>query len=90
MPIPARPEYSGEDPSPEPAEDEDPTQSERRLQPELGRVKPVEKKKPIESEWEAGLSDDVDEEAAQNRRMIRHVQGVARQVSMNPGDGMDL
>ncbi|MBB4067324.1 conjugal transfer protein TraG [Gellertiella hungarica] len=90
LPIPARPEYSGEDPSPEPAEDEDPTQSERRLQPELGRVKQVEKKKPIESEWEAGLSDDVDEEAAQNRRMIRHVQGVARQVSMNPGDGMDL
>ena len=38
----------------------------------------------------AGLSDDVDEEAAQNRRMIRNVQGVARQVSMNPGDGMDL
>lgn len=90
LPIPARPEYSGEDPSPEPAEDEDPTQSERRLQPELGRVKPVEKKKPIENEWEAGLTDDVDEDAAQNRRMIRHVQGVARQVSMNPGDGMDL
>ncbi len=90
LPIPARPEYSSEDPSPEPAEDEDPTQSERRLQPELGRVKPAEKKKPIESEWEAGLSDDVDEEAAQNRRMIRNVQGVARQVSMNPGDGMDL
>ncbi|KRW96488.1 MAG: conjugal transfer protein TraG [Devosia sp.] len=90
LPIPARPEYSSEDPSPEPAEDEDPTQSERRLQPELGRVKPAENKKPIESEWEAGLSDDVDEEAAQNRRMIRNVQGVARQVSMNPGDGMDL
>ena len=90
LPLPARPECSGEDTSPEPAEDEDPTQSERRLQPELSRVKPVEKKKPIENEWETGLSDDPDEEAAQNRRMIRHVQGVARQVSMNPGDGMDL
>jgi type IV secretion system protein VirD4 len=90
LPIPARPEYSGEDLSPEPAEDEDPTQSERRLQPELSRLRPVERRKPIENEWEAGLSDDLDEEAAQNRRMIRHVQGVARQVSMNPGDGMDL
>ena len=90
LPIPERPEYSGGHPSAEPAEDEDPTQSERRLQPELSRVKPVEKKKPIENEFEAGLSDDPDEEAAQNRRMIRHVQGVARQVSMNSGDGMDL
>ncbi|WP_425063477.1 conjugal transfer protein TraG [Pyruvatibacter mobilis] len=90
LPIPERQEYSSEESSPELAEDEDPTQSERRLQPELVRVKPVEKKKPIENEFEAGLSDDGDEEAGQNRRMIRHVQGVARQVSMNPGDGMDL
>ncbi|MBB6014515.1 type IV secretion system protein VirD4 [Aquamicrobium lusatiense] len=90
LPIPERPEYSGEEPSSEPAEDEDPTQSERRLQPELTRVKPVEKKKPIENEFEAGLADDPDEEAAQNRRMMTHAQGIARQVSMNPGDGMEL
>ncbi|MEZ5826468.1 MAG: conjugal transfer protein TraG [Geminicoccaceae bacterium] len=90
LPIPERPEYSGEEPSLEPAEDEDPTQSERRLQPELSRVRPVEKKKPIENEWEAGLSDDGDEEAGQNRRMIRHMQDTARRVSMNPHDRMDL
>ncbi|AJE45696.1 conjugal transfer protein TraG [Celeribacter indicus] len=72
------------------AEDEDPTESERRLQPELNRVKPVEKKKPIENEFEAGLGDDVDEEAVQNRRMVRHVQSIARQISMDPNDGMDL
>ena len=90
LPIPARPEHSVEDPSPEPAEDEDPTQSERRLQPELGRVKPVEKKKPIENEFEAGLADDGDEEVGQNRRMIRHMLDTARRVSMNPHDRMDL
>jgi len=71
-------------------DDEDTTESERRLQPELSRVKPVEKKKPIENEFEFAPPDDVDEEAVQNRRMIRQVQGIARQVAMDPNDGMDL
>ena len=89
LPIPVRPE-SLEDTHDPPVDDEDPTESERRLQPELRRAKPVEKKKPIENEWEAGLSDDADEAAVQNRRMVRHVQTVARQVSMNPHEGMDM
>jgi type IV secretion system protein VirD4 len=89
LPIPTRPEGT-DDPVAGEAEDEDPTESERRLQPELNRVKPVEKMKPIENEFEAGLGDDVDEEAVQNRRMVRHVQSIARQVSMDPNDGMDL
>ncbi|MFN8680329.1 conjugal transfer protein TraG [Paracoccus sp. P2] len=89
LPIPSRPAGT-EDPMPGEAEDEDPTESERRLQPELNRVKPVEKKKPIENEFEAGLGDDVDEEAVQTRRMVRHVQSIARQVSMDPNDGMEL
>ncbi|WP_283179946.1 conjugal transfer protein TraG [Gemmobacter sp. 24YEA27] len=89
LPIPARPD-GAQDAGAGDAEDEDPTESERRLQPELNRVKPVEKKKPIENEFEAGLSDDVDEEAVQNRRMVHHVQSIARQVSMNPNDGMEL
>ena len=89
LPIPVRPESLEDTPDP-PVDDEDPTESERRLQPELRRAKPVEKKKPIENEWEAGLSDDADEAAVQNRRMVRHVQTVARQVSMNPHEGMDL
>ena len=53
-------------------------------------MKPVEKKKPIENEFEFAPPDDVDEEAVQNRRMIRQVQGIARQVAMDPNDGMDL
>ena len=89
LPIPTRPGGT-DDPMPGDTEDEDPTESERRLQPELNRVKPVEKKKPIENEFEAGLGDDVDEEAVQNRRMVRHVQSIARQISMDPNDGMDL
>jgi type IV secretion system protein VirD4 len=88
LPIPARPEavdaHSGDR-----SDDEDPTESERRLQPELNRSKPVEKKKPIESEFEP--PDDTDEDdAVRNRQMIRQVQGLARQVSLDPNDGMEL
>ena len=89
LPIPARP-GPAEDDEDHMADDEDPTESERRLQPELSRVKPVEKKKPIENEFEPDLSDDVDEDVARNRRMIRQVQGIARQVAMDPNDGMEL
>jgi len=89
LPIPARP-GPAEDDEEHMRDDEDPTESERRLQPELSRVKPVEKKKPIENEFEPHLSDDVDEDVARNRRMIRQVQGIARQVAMDPNDGMEL
>ncbi|MEO5322875.1 conjugal transfer protein TraG [Mesorhizobium sp. CC13] len=72
-------------------DDEDPTESERRLQPELNRVKPVEKKEPIENEFEIDPSDDGDDDdAVRNRRMTRLMQGVARQVSLDPNDGMEL
>ena len=89
LPIPARPEAAVDEDNPM-TDDEDTTESERRLQPELSRVKPVEKKTPIENEFEFDPPDDVDEEAVQNRRMIRQVQGIARQVAMDPNDGMDL
>ncbi|MGN7712610.1 conjugal transfer protein TraG [Agrobacterium radiobacter] len=71
-------------------EDEDPTESERRRQPELSRVKPVEKKEPIENEFEIEPPDEVEEEAIRNRRMSRLMQGVARQLSLDPNDGMEL
>jgi type IV secretion system protein VirD4 len=71
--------------------DEDPTASERRQQPELDRVKPVEKKTPVENEFEIDVDrDDDDEVAARNRRLTRMAQGVARQVSLDPNDGMEL
>ncbi|MQB35446.1 conjugal transfer protein TraG [Agrobacterium tumefaciens] len=72
------------------SDDEDTTNSERRQQPELRRVTPVEKKVPIENEFEIGPPDDTDEDAVRNRRMVRQMQGVARQVSLDPNDGMDL
>ncbi|MBS7701418.1 MULTISPECIES: conjugal transfer protein TraG [unclassified Chelatococcus] len=72
-------------------DDEDPTESERRLQPELNRVNPVEKKEPIENEFEIDPSDDGDDDdAVRNRRLTSIMQGAARQVSLDPNDGMEL
>nr|WP_313372897.1 conjugal transfer protein TraG [Brucella intermedia] len=89
MPIPARPEALDVPPAGR-SDDEDPTDSERRLQPELSRAKPVEKKTPIENEFEIEPPDDIDEDAIRNRRMIRQMQGVARQVALDPNDDMEL
>jgi type IV secretion system protein VirD4 len=89
LPLPVRPQAAKSDTSPT-EDDEDPTQSERRRQPELERVNPVEKKEPIENEFDIEEDGDGDEEATRNRQMLRTMRGVARQVSMDPGDGMEL
>ncbi|WP_332119837.1 type IV secretory system conjugative DNA transfer family protein, partial [Azorhizobium caulinodans] len=72
--------------------DDDPTGSEHRHQPELSRVKPVEKSQPIENEFEfdTDRDDEMEDVATRNRRMTGLMQGVARQVSLNPNDGMGL
>ena len=89
LPRPTRPE-TAEPGSAAETSDEDPTDSERRQQPELNRVEPIEKKAPIENEFEIGLADEAEADAVHNSRMNRLMQGVARQVSLDPGDGMEL
>ncbi len=89
LPVPPRPEITETKPAPE-NEDDDPTESERRLQPELNRVQPVERKEPIENEFEIGIPDDDEDEATRNSQMNRMMQGVARQASLDPGDDMDM
>lgn len=89
LPVPTRSEPTDAIAAPIPS-DEDPTESERRHQPELNRTALQEKKAPIENEFEFDLPEEPDEEAAQNRRMTRLMQGVARQVSLDPNDGMEL
>lgn len=90
IPLPPRPQVAEEIKPTAGTGDEDPTESERRQQPELNRVKPVEKKAPIDNEFEIGLADEAEDDAARNSRMNRLVQGAARQVSLDPGDGMEL
>ncbi|MDK4713252.1 conjugal transfer protein TraG [Rhizobium sp. CNPSo 4039] len=72
------------------AGDEDPTGSERRHQPELERAAPVEKKAPIENEFDGGFDDEADDDTARISRANQIMQGVARQVSLDPNDGMEL
>ncbi|RUW85437.1 conjugal transfer protein TraG [Mesorhizobium sp. M1E.F.Ca.ET.063.01.1.1] len=71
-------------------DDEDPTGSEQRQQPELNRAPPVEKMATIENEFEIDPVDDGDHDAVSNRRLARLMEGVARQVSLDPDDGMKL
>ncbi|QIB32941.1 conjugal transfer protein TraG [Ancylobacter pratisalsi] len=91
LPVPATQESTGGSAAIE-GQDDDPTGSEHRHQPELSRVRAVEKIQPIENEFEfdRDRDDEMDDVAARNRRMTGLMQGVARQVSLNPNDGMEL
>jgi type IV secretion system protein VirD4 len=88
MPLPSRPH----DPTarPDGTGDDDPTGSERRRQPELTTARTVEKKAPIDNEFELDGADDADDDTAGAGRLNQVMQGVARQVSLDPNDGMDL
>lgn len=70
--------------------DDDPTDSERRHQPELSRTRAVERKPVLENEFEIDPRDDVDEDAARLSRMTQTMRQVARQASLDPGDGIEL
>ncbi|HQS18377.1 MAG: conjugal transfer protein TraG [Rhodospirillales bacterium 24-66-33] len=70
--------------------DDDPTDSERRHQPELNKAKTVEKKEPIDNEFSPDPADDIEDDTARISRMDRTMRQVARQASLDPGDGVDL
>ena len=72
------------------ASEEDATDSEQRRRPELSRTKPVEKKAPLENEFEIDPADDAQEETARTSGMNRMMQRMARQISLDPNDGMEL
>jgi type IV secretion system protein VirD4 len=71
-------------------DDEDPTGSEKRHQPELIRTAPADRKTPMENEFEIDPADDEPDDAARNSRMDRLMQGLARQVSPDSNVGMEL
>ncbi|MFG1433296.1 type IV secretory system conjugative DNA transfer family protein [Xanthobacter sp. V2C-8] len=72
------------------SDDEDTTGSEQRRQPELARVETVEAPAQPRNEFEIDLVDETDDDVARTSRMTRLIQGVARQVSLDPNDGMEL
>lgn len=91
LPIPHRPDpEDGAGPTVVCDDDEDSTASERRHQPELNRVNPIEKKTPIDNEFGFDPPDDAEDDATRNQRLTRVMRALARQVSLDPNDGMDL
>ena len=42
------------------------------------------------NEFESDLADETEDDVARTSRMTSLVQGVARQVSLDPNDGMEL
>ena len=90
LPPPVKPSVVGSGVNGSAGGDEDPTGSERRKQPEIARVAPVERETPIENEFETDIDSDADEDVARINRANQLMRGVARQVSLDPGDGMDL
>jgi type IV secretion system protein VirD4 len=90
LPLPAKPAGSPSSINGSSEDTEDPTGSEKRRQPELNRPLMVEEKQAPANEFHDEFADDADDDATRARRMTQIVQGVARQVSLDPNDGMDL
>ncbi|MEW6122420.1 conjugal transfer protein TraG [Sphingomonas daechungensis] len=90
LPLPAKPILSGPIDGSPASQEEDTTDSERRRQPELSRGTPAERKAPIENEFEIDPRDDADEDSARLSRMNQTMRQVARQASLDPGDGIEL
>jgi type IV secretion system protein VirD4 len=91
LPLPSRPvavraaasvERSGDD--------EDPTGSEKRQQPELNPPAIPEERQVSVNEFLDEFADESDDDATRAQRITQIVQGVARQVSLDPKDGIDL
>jgi type IV secretion system protein VirD4 len=89
LPLPPKPALTAEA-TDNATEEEDTTESEQRRQPEFGRTQSVEKKEPLANEFEIDHVDLDQEKSARNSRMTRVMQRVARQVSLDPKDGMEL
>ena len=88
LPLPARPQHDPSAPQ-DGTGDDDSTGSERRRQPELATARTVEKP-PVDNEFDFERGNDADDDAARASRLNQVMRGVARQVSLDPNDCMDL
>ncbi|TNC96115.1 MAG: type IV secretion system protein VirD4 [Stygiobacter sp.] len=88
-PLPPRSETTDPAPAEDGRDNDDPTGSEHRLQPELSRIRTVEKKEPLDDEFSPDI-EDTDDDAARIDRMNKMMRGIARQASLDPADGIDL
>ncbi|MTJ80266.1 MAG: conjugal transfer protein TraG [Telmatospirillum sp.] len=89
-PLPPRPEIADPPTAESAKDDEDPTGSEHRLQPELNQTKTVEKKEPLDNEFTPDAADEGQDDAARFSRVNEITRRTARQVSLDPADDMGL
>ncbi|PKU22995.1 conjugal transfer protein TraG [Telmatospirillum siberiense] len=89
-PLPPRPGIADPPLAEGAKDDEDPTGSEPRLQPELNQTKTVEKKEPLDNEFMPDADDSGQDDAARLSRANEIMRGTARQVSLDPADDMGL
>ncbi len=86
--IPERPGLAVRDlPSMVPVDDEDPTESEKRRQPELSSKVVPEPRPTADNEFDVDRDAD-DEAAVLTQNLNRSMQRIARQADLDPGDGM--
>ncbi|SMH29596.1 conjugal transfer protein TraG [Mesorhizobium australicum] len=86
--LPQRPDpEAGELPAEFSTDDEDPTESEKRRQPELSSKIAAQPSPAVEDEFDPERDAD-DDAAVLARNLNRTMQRVARQADLDPGDGM--
>ena len=91
LPLPLPPPPEIKEPQPRDSQDDDdPTESERRHQPELSKSKTIEKKEPIDNEFAPDPDDDMEDDTARVSRVNQRMRQVARQASLDPGDGIEM
>jgi type IV secretion system protein VirD4 len=87
LPLPLRPETA--EPVAADASDDDPTDPSAASSPSSNRGA-CREEGADRQRVRIDLADETEDDAARNSRMNRLMQGVARQVSLDPGDGMEL
>ncbi|WP_395697413.1 conjugal transfer protein TraG [Methylocella sp.] len=95
LPIPTAPQPVASppaqaEPRPDQQNDEDPTGSERRQQPELNLTQAAERTEPAEKEPDIIPEDDDPDHATSLNRMRDLMLGVVRQAPLDRADGMDM
>ena len=66
------------------------TEKEKRQQPELDRVPPIEDSKPLDNEFEPDLKEPSDDRVAQANLFQQQARQIARQAALDPDDGIEL
>jgi type IV secretion system protein VirD4 len=89
-PLPPRPETDVSPEAGEQNDDENPQAVDRRQQPELDQLEPLEKKQPLDNEFSPDAEDESEAGAVPARRMTDLMLGAARRASLDRGDGLDM